>query len=239
MVLTAIILTLVGCQTTSNSESDQLTWLKGYISNPHNEACGSRRVELTEAARECLGSDDAGAEGPLPAVIFLHGCTGFNDRQFHVMDLLIDSGYIVFAPDSFARPGRTKACGSSRSVAHLRYAEIRIALARIREIPWIDPNRVALAGFSSGGLAAAEYGGDEFKARIIMGYGCGRGINGPRATPVLNLVGRFDKETAGGNALCNISGRLGSAATHVSSGHDVADDRTSAKLIREFLDRVL
>ena len=72
-----------------------------------------------------------------------------------------------------------------------------------------------------------------------MGYGCGRGINGPRATPVLNLVGRFDKETAGGNALCNVSGRLGSAATHVSSGHDVADDRTSAKLIREFLDRVL
>jgi len=71
-----------------------------------------------------------------------------------VLDTFVQSGltaqlgYPVFAPSSFARPGRTRSCGQADSVMNWRLEEIRIALANLKTMTWIDQNRLVLAGFS-------------------------------------------------------------------------------------------
>jgi dienelactone hydrolase len=154
------------------------------------------------------------------------------------MRLFTLNGYVTFMPDSFARPGRYMACGK-RTDTLLRYEEIENALAEMRKIPWIDQKRLILAGFSSGGLAAAEYGGDEFKVRVILGWGCSKGISAASSVPVLNLVGKNDSETWAGNALCSVAGRENSLAQHVDAGHDVSEDAKAMAIVKDFLERTL
>jgi dienelactone hydrolase len=240
LVLGATALVALGsCQTASIRDSDRLTWRKGLVSLPASPCLHLRRMELPETEKECLIPGVPNAAGPIPAVLFLHGCSGFNGRQYHVMSLFIDNGYAVFAPDSFARPGRYRACGATRRVLQLRMAEIDYALARIRALPWVDQSRLVLAGFSSGGLAAAEHHGAGFKARVILGWGCGNGIAASSDIPVLNLVGQNDHETRHGAALCSVTGRKNSIARHVDAGHDVANDPAARTVVKEFLDKVL
>ncbi len=49
-------------------------------------------------------------DAKLPAVIYLHGCSGFHTGQ-RLVTAFLDAGYAVFAPNSFARPGREELCG--------------------------------------------------------------------------------------------------------------------------------
>ena len=229
---------LGACQTTDPA-SDRLTWERGWLAIP-GAAGGCHKTAM--ANKDCLAAGPKGAkgaEGKVPAVLFLHGCAGINSRQHHVWDLFIEAGYVTFMPDSFARPNRRRACGSSYTVIHLRYAEIKTALAEIAKIPWIDQKRLVLAGFSSGAIAASDYSGDEFMARVVLGWGCRRGIAAAGHIPVLNLVGAGDNETRRGNELCSVGGRPKSAAVHVDAGHDVADDAAAAGLVKAFLDKVL
>ena len=224
---------LSACQ---SSDSDSLTWEQGTVTIP---GAANTCDETLISNQSCLADGIRGADGPLPAVLFLHGCSGINSRQYHVFNLFTQAGYVTFMPDSFARPGRRRDCGRAYETIHLRYAEIRYALERMRKIPWIDQKRLVLAGFSAGGIAAAEYGGDEFKARAVFGWGCGNGVNAGRDVPVLNLVGRHDRETRRGNELCAFGGRPHSQARHVDAGHDVADDPESLNIVKVFLQKVV
>lgn len=228
----ALAIVLAACQT---ADSDPLTWQRGTLTIPGAAACDETRISNAS----CLDAGVGGAEGPVPAVLFLHGCSGINARQYHVFALFTDAGYVTFMPDSFARPNRQRDCGRAYQTIHLRYAEIRYALEQMTKIPWIDQKRLVLAGFSAGGIAAAEYGGDEFKARVVMGWGCGNGVNAGRAVPVLNLVGRLDNETSRGNEVCVLGGRPHSEARHVNAGHDVADDPETRKIVKAFLAKVI
>ena len=81
------------------------------------------------------------------------------------MNLIWQKGITTFSPNSFARPGRSEECGSAMSsgAVALRFEEIRYTLKQIRELPWIDQSRLVLAGFSEGGLTAANYRGSGFK----------------------------------------------------------------------------
>ena len=116
---------LSACQTTSPA-SDRLTWERGWLAIPGAQG-GCHKTAM--ANKDCLAAGPKGARRPVPAVLFLHGCAGINARQHHVWDLFIQAGIATFMPDSFARPNRRRACGSSYSVIHLRFAEIKYALA--------------------------------------------------------------------------------------------------------------
>jgi len=109
------------------------------------------------AAREkSLKSGPSDASGLVPAVVFLHGCAGRGADQERVMGTIHRKGYVVFAPDSFARPERVKLCGkgSRWERVGLRLAEASYALAKVRQLRWIDAERLILAGFSEGGSDA-------------------------------------------------------------------------------------
>lgn len=119
--------------------------------------------------------------------------------------------------------------------------QVNYALSEFRKIPWIDQKRLVLAGFSTGGLAVAEYQDYDFafKTRVILGWGCYGGMS-PTAVlvPFLNIVGEYDFATKWGNKLC-IASEEGAVVKHVKAGHDVSENSDSLTIIREFLAKVL
>jgi len=53
-------------------------------------------------------------------------------------------------------------------VHEYRQAEIKYAVTRLSEIPFIDTSKMFLMGNSEGAFAAARYAGKEFKGRMIL-----------------------------------------------------------------------
>ena len=96
-------------------------------------------------------------EGPFPAVIALHGCAGmgtlFNprlDRNFWP-DLLTSWGYAVLLVDSFSLRGVDNTC--NRDASYFRVQDAYGALLFFNKQPYVDKTRIALLGFSAGGIA--------------------------------------------------------------------------------------
>lgn len=134
-----------------------------------------------------------------PAVIWLHGCGGQGKETNHALRIFALSGYTVFAPDSFARPGRRTFCYRKRVKMSIRVAmrqeEVKYALSQIRNFPWVDQKHLVLAGFSEGSQAIAPWKGQEFRAHVLVGTDCrfnGRKSSAPDGVRVFNLVGTID-----------------------------------------------
>lgn len=192
--------------------------------------------------------------GPVPTVLFMHGCTGL--RNLEPLKALAKAGFAVIAPDSFARRFRPLQCrpsersgGENIYVYDFRLAEVSYGLHRMSALPWIDSGRMFLMGVSEGGVAAALYRGEEFRARVITQWTCHgrpfvRGLEAGPGEPVLAIVrshdpwydsartrdqqgdcGRFFKETRSSASLVLDGG----------SKHDVFDEPSVVRKIVEFL----
>jgi len=97
--------------------------------------------------------------GPFPAVVVLHGCSGFTSRYSVMADRLKSWGYVALAIDSLGPRGRGKACVSGgRGDQPLdAYAGLDFLAAQ----PFVDADRIGLLGYPMGGgsaLMAAERG---------------------------------------------------------------------------------
>ncbi|MDJ0896605.1 MAG: dienelactone hydrolase family protein [Alphaproteobacteria bacterium] len=140
----------------------------------------------------------------VPAVIFLHGCSGFSLEAENIRLILMDAGYAVFMPDSFARTKRRSNCNTrDRSTAAFpqaqqqRVEEIEFALDRVGELDWIDHRRTYLVGFSEGGAAVARSGVAGVSGAVILGWHCQgpdpfNGVSLDGETPVLAIIGSDD-----------------------------------------------
>lgn len=221
------------------SEAVKATWNEGLLFM--GPECNYAWLGRASTWEKCLAAGPPGVSGPQPAVVFLHGCAGWGSRQEDVMRTIQRNGYAVFAPDSFARPGRVKECGRGDlwGRTRVRLEEATYALARVRQLPWVDPQRLVLAGFSEGGFAVASYPHHDVRAILVLGWGCKAGLHVPASVPVLNVVGRRDDEISTGSSLCSMLGRPGSRAVNVDAGHNVADDPETTRIVGDFLAGVL
>jgi dienelactone hydrolase len=91
--------------------------------------------------------------GPFPAVILAHGCGGIGGNVVAWASVLREWGYATFVVDSFGGRNLTEVCTSARTLTGTQripdaYGALRILVTH----PKIDPRRVALMGFSHGGL---------------------------------------------------------------------------------------
>ena len=189
-------------------------------------------------------------------MVYLHGCTGLRNRDF--LKRLASAGFAVIAPNSFARRHRPLQCdpdsrtgGYNLFVYDFRLAEISYALGRIGELGWVDANNLFLVGASEGGVAAALYRGDEFKARVIAQWTCNgapivRGIAAPASEPILAIVHIDDpwyapERTQGQTGDCGqfMAGRPSSRSIVIrgQGGHDVFKEPTNVEAIVAFLGR--
>jgi dienelactone hydrolase len=142
------------------------------------------------------------AGGRLPVMVYMHGCTGLQDPS--VLAGFAKQGFVVVAPNSFARRFRPLQCrpssrtgGENIFVFDFRLSELSYAVHRLRGMAWVDPDRMILFGVSEGGVAAALYRGNEFNGRIIAQWTCHghpfvRGIAAPAGEPILAVVRKGD-----------------------------------------------
>lgn len=188
-----------GCATTATHDAADVerTWDKALVALPFSSPTSWDRLLAA-----------APPNHRHPTVVYLHGCTGLSSVARRDMTLLARAGYAVIAPDSFARRYRPSNCeaegttgGTFPMAFALRHGEIRHAAARLRTVPWVDPAKVVLMGFSEGGIAVAAYDGDEFAAHVITGWTCHApsdapqittGVWAPHGKPVLAIVASAD-----------------------------------------------
>ena len=93
--------------------------------------------------------------GPFPTVVLMHGCSGIVPRQMMGWQSDLRSwGFATFVVDSFRGRGISEVCttGGLRSIE--RVADAYAALRIVATHPRIDRTRIALMGFSHGGLTA-------------------------------------------------------------------------------------
>ena len=135
-------------------------------------------------------------DGPFPAVVILHDCSGLGARSSGAparwSHQLVARGYVTIVPDSFTTRGHpdgvcTDGRPSRGEVAPARRAlDAYAALAHARALPFVDGRRVGLMGGSHGGssilaaLAAGDDPGDPvaraqrdgFAAAVALYPGC-------------------------------------------------------------------
>jgi dienelactone hydrolase len=138
-------------------------------------------------------------DGPFPAVVVLHGCSGlFPSLRKSGSELLSSWGYVVLVVDSFSTRGIHETC--DRGVLADRVYDAYGALEFLSKYSFVDSQRIALMGFSAGGIAtleAVQSGGAErlmerkFKAAIAFYPNCSV-ANGDMAVPTLILAGELD-----------------------------------------------
>jgi len=90
--------------------------------------------------------------GPFPTVVLLHGCGGIRPHVRYWADWLRGEGYVALAIDTFGPRGYPNLCGLRSHVTE-SMSDALNALAYLRRQPFIDGRRVALMGWSSGGIA--------------------------------------------------------------------------------------
>jgi dienelactone hydrolase len=139
-------------------------------------------------------------EGPFPAVVLLHDCSGLGVRSSGAVwrwsSVLTALGYVTVAPDSFSTRGHPRGIcvdpSPPRVLARKRAADAYAALDYARSLPYVDGKRVAVMGGSHGGSSTLEtiadvpqnrgHDGAQFAAAIALYPGCGRNVGGWRVT---------------------------------------------------------
>ena len=99
-------------------------------------------------------------DGPFPAVVLLVGCGGYAgggpnaDHQSSWAGKLVDWGYVALQVDSYSPRGPGLNCdyAGSITISHDAFA----AKSYLSTLPYIDPENIAVVGWSMGGMAALK-----------------------------------------------------------------------------------
>lgn len=174
-------------------------------------------------------------DGPFPAVVLMHGCGGLHA---HVRDVwperLASWGYAVLVVDSFTTRNIENSC---KTYLPERVFDAYGALDFLSKQGFVDPSRVALMGFSAGGIStleATKVEGNEqlmdekFKAAVAYYPVCA--VHESDATvPTLILVGALDDWSPAERCrkrIANLSGKGPPVELNVYPGarHDFDDE---------------
>jgi len=179
------------------------TWAAAFVQIPDGNG-GSYTSTIADMQAEL-----ATADYRYPTVIYLHGCSGVWSGTRERLRFYADSGYLVIAPASFARLKYPKSCdvatntgGLYRGTLIMRQKDAGYAIEQASKLPFVDPNRIVLAGLSQGAITTvtfkAQNNRQKTAARIVEGWTCNagwpeyKGSNAGADEPVLALVAQND-----------------------------------------------
>jgi dienelactone hydrolase len=170
---------------------------------------------LTRPRMALLKPDGA---GPFPAIVMFHQCSGLNTSMADWAKLAVSRGYVVLLIDSLGPRNAKMVCmGPQNGVNLARGTRDALQAAQyLRSQPFVDKERVALAGYSWGAMvgllsSSRRYAGQlnagpGFQAVASFYPGCfsatpqsgGRPFeifNDDIGQPLLVLMGEADTET--------------------------------------------
>ena len=186
-------------------------------------------------------------QGPFPAVVGLHNCTGLTNATGSIGaryrdwgQRLAKNGYAVLLPDSNGSRGIGNQCKQpSRSIRvdRERVTDADAARRWLQAQSWIVGDRVSLLGWSSGAVAALwtvrarptaqTSDGPDFRSAVVLYPGCSRLGNAAWSArvPTLILIGRADDQASAmacQQMVAGARGRSARVAIHVYPGayHD-------------------
>jgi dienelactone hydrolase len=97
--------------------------------------------------------------GPFPTLIFFHGCGGLLQSRLDMAERVRKWGYAVVAVDSIAsrniEEGRNL-FGGGQVLGPERAGDALVSLADVRRMDFVDPDRIAMIGWSHGGWTLME-----------------------------------------------------------------------------------
>lgn len=142
--------------------------------------------------------------GPFPAVVLQHGCDGIGKRVRNWASVLNGWGYATAIVDSNGPRYVYNGCGKTGGVAiDARGYDAYAAKSFIGSLPYIDPNRIGIMGFSQGARSVlcainekciSDYSGTPFKTAIAFYPLCVGSLKDNNA-PLLVLIGEKDDWT--------------------------------------------
>ena len=155
-----------------------------------------------------------------PAIVLLHGCDGRPSiaGEQREAQKLVALGYAVLAVDSFGPRGVRHRCAEEFGAPVDRVMDAYGALQYLASRSDIDPDLVAVMGYSQGGIiaiSAVTRGGVEtlferhFKAAVAYYPACD---NTEVAAPTLILIGALDEWTPARNCREMIARQSGAGA---------------------------
>jgi len=212
--------------------------------------------DVTDTWKKRTEVNPAGAAGPVPVVVYVHGCSGAYARPELKADtdawaeVATHAGWRFTIPDSLARGtwSRPDACkptlDTALKVRLMRIEEIAYAVARLTEDPTVDKRRIVLFGHSEGGIAVASSEPPAgVRGVIVSGWTChgalpiGTGLLAPPTMAVLAIEFEFD-------SILRIQGRCSdffqgrSAARELilpGTGHNAGGSEAARQAVAEFL----
>lgn len=156
-------------------------------------------VELTGEFYRPAGS------GPFPAEVMLHGCGGPPSRASAdaAGAAYVALGYALLVADSFGARGIAQRCLVEHGAPADRVMDAYGALLYLASLTVVDPDRIAVVGYSQGAdaaLAAVQRGGVEsqfarrFRAAIAYFPYCVDSFS-TMSVPAVILIGELDEAT--------------------------------------------
>ena len=155
-------------------------------------------------------------EGPFPAVVLMHGCSGTERHTSHQTvwrglnrhaSLLNDHGYVTLIVDSFGARGITDGCQTGGKYYPVQVSDAHAAYDHLASLPFVDAERIGFVGLSLGGGTAlrlalgstvnsrTRLGHDSYAALVAYYPWCEADRAFDLARPFLILIGEKDDWT--------------------------------------------
>ena len=101
--------------------------------------------------------------GRFPVVVLLHGCAGVRRKDVQWAEAFRDQGYVALVVDSLSgrgittREDRRKICAGRDLWGATRAGDVGASLVYVRTLPSVDPERIAVVGWSHGAWTALDF----------------------------------------------------------------------------------
>jgi dienelactone hydrolase len=154
-------------------ETDRESWLSDLREIvPDADKTYARLLALPAAAHR----DAPPSPGRFPLVLYSGGKGARADDNVELAEFLASHGYVVATVPQLGPSETDLALGSSAKEIALHADDFEAALGVLRALPYVDFDRIAAAGHSAGGEAAAELAMRHSNIRAVVGLDASFGM---------------------------------------------------------------